>query len=81
MKKNMPRSSETADTTGLEVNVNKTKTLQIKTKVKNLLKINNKEIEVVVKCTYLGTLITKEGRTSNELKIRKNKKPEQHSTS
>ena len=68
MKEKLQRTSETAETTGLEINVNKTKAIRITTKVKDPLKIKNEEIEDVDKFTYLGTLVSKEGETINEIK-------------
>ena len=69
MKEKMQKIGERAETTGLKINVNKTKTLRINTKVKDLPKTKNEKIEDLDKFTYLGTQKTKEGGTSNEITI------------
>ena len=73
MQQKMQKISETSETTGLKINASKTKALRINTRIKDQLMMKNEGIEDVDKFTYPGTLITKEGGTSEEIKIRLHK--------
>ena len=59
MQKKTNKLEETASKTGLKININKTKTMRINTKINNSIKIKNEETEEVEHFTYLGAQINK----------------------
>ena len=61
---------ETASKTGLKININKTKSMRINTKINNSIKIKNKEIEEVQHFTYLGAQINKNLGKNEEIPAR-----------
>jgi hypothetical protein len=55
---------------GLKVNSGKTKLMKINTNVQNQLQVNGDDIGAVEEFTYLGSLVTRDGRVSEDVGAR-----------
>ena len=67
------RLQEFAKRTGLEINIEKTKAMKINVKQSAPITLDNRPIEEVQKFTYLGSCISIDGGTEEDLKTRINK--------
>ena len=61
---------EWAEKAGLKINIGKTKSMRLNTKIDRPLRIDGKELEDVDQFTYLGSKVTKEGGASEDIKSR-----------
>lgn len=62
--------SNTAEKTGLKINISKTKSMRIKTTQETPITIDGETIEEVNQFTYLGSIISKTGGTDEDIKAR-----------
>jgi hypothetical protein len=70
MKDKIIRLQQEAKLAGLNINVNKTKEMRINTQIEEKLSITNKEIEQVESFTYLGSIVTQDGGTDQDINQR-----------
>ena len=70
IQKKTTKLAEAASKTGLKINISKTKTMRINTKVNTNVMIKNEEIEDVHRFTYLGAQIDKNQRKNDEITTR-----------
>lgn len=70
MQTKLNRLIEQAKIVGLEININKTKTMRVNVNNQQPLTIDNKPIEDVQKFCYLGSIITVHGGTEEDIKQR-----------
>ena len=61
---------EWAEKAGLKINIGKTKSMRLNTKIDRPLRIDGQELEDVDQFTYLGSKVTKEGGASEDIKSR-----------
>ncbi|XP_022330246.2 uncharacterized protein LOC111128732 [Crassostrea virginica] len=62
-----PTEYVTAKSTGLEININKTKSLRINTHNTAAIVLNGKSIEDVNNFTYLGSIVSKNGGANEDI--------------
>lgn len=70
IQKKTNKLAEAASKTGLKINIGKTNTMRINSKVKTNIRINNEELEDVDQFTYLGAQLNKEQGTKDEISTR-----------
>jgi hypothetical protein len=64
-------SLQEAELAELNINVKKTKDMRINTQIEDKLSITNKEIEQVESFIYLGSIVTQDGGTDQDIKNKK----------
>ena len=70
MQEKTDRLSVIAKSTGLEINVNKTKNMRLQTRTETPITLNGRDIEEVDHFTYLGSVVNKKGGTDEDVKAR-----------
>jgi hypothetical protein len=70
MKDKLVRLQEEAKLAGLNINVNETKEMRINTQTEEKQSIGNKEIEQVENFIYLGSIVTQDGGTDQDINQR-----------
>ena len=72
-QKKLCRVAEEAGKTGLQINTGKTKVMRVNEKNQDPVKLHHEEIKEVDKFFYLGSVVSKDGRTDEDIKSRINK--------
>ena len=67
------RVAEEAKKTGLQINIGKTEAMRINNKQQDLLRLHQENIKEVDKFVYLGSVVSKDGGTDEDIKCRINK--------
>ena len=62
---------EWAEKAGLKINIGKTKNMRLNTRIVRPIRIDGQELEDVDEFTYLGSKVTKEGGTSEDIDCRR----------
>ena len=65
--------AEEAEKTGLQINIGKTKVMRVNNKKEDPLRLHQETIKEVDKFVYLGSVVSKEGGTDEDIKCRTNK--------
>ena len=69
----LSRVAEEAGKTGLQINTGKTEVMRVNNKQQNPLQLDQENIKEVNKFTYLGSVVSKDGGTDEDIKCRINK--------
>ena len=72
-QKKLLRVAEEAEKTGLQINTGKTKVMRVNSKNQDPVKLHHEEIKEVDKLVYLGSVVSKNGGTDEDIKSRINK--------
>nr|KAG5698293.1 hypothetical protein BaRGS_016995 [Batillaria attramentaria] len=67
------RVAEEAEKTGLKINISKTEVMRVNHKQHNPIQLHQEDIKEVDKFTYLGSVVSKDGGTDEDIKSRTNK--------
>jgi hypothetical protein len=73
MQEKTSKIAENSAKVGLHLNVAKTKVMKLNAKSNNPIKVGNEDIEEVEKFTYLGSIVTPNGGTEEDVNARINK--------
>ena len=66
----LSRVAEEAKKTGLQINIGKTESMRVNNKQRNRLKLQQEEIREVNKFVYLGSIVSKDGGSDEDIKCR-----------
>nr|KAG5690895.1 hypothetical protein BaRGS_028927 [Batillaria attramentaria] len=67
------RVAEEAEKTGLKINISKTEVMRVNHKQHNPIQLHQEDIKEVDKFVYLGSVVSKDGGTDEDIKSRTNK--------
>ena len=67
------RVAEEAEKTGLQINIGKTEIMRVNNKQQDPVRLHQEDIKEVDKFVYLGSIISKDGGTDEDIKCRINK--------
>nr|KAG5693286.1 hypothetical protein BaRGS_011607 [Batillaria attramentaria] len=67
------RVAEEAEKTGLKINISKTEVMRVNHKQHDPIQLHQEDIKEVDKFTYLGSVVSKDGGTDEDIKSRTNK--------
>ena len=67
------RVAAEAEKTGLQINIGKTETMRVNNKQNDPLRLHQENIKEIDKIVYLGSVVSKDGRTDEDIKCRINK--------
>ena len=67
MEKKLKRLKEEAESAGLYININKTKGMRVNTSNTPKFRLGNTEIEEVRSFVYLGSVVSENGRTEEDV--------------